>query len=66
VRKWDDTAKAPYLTKGTGFISYDDAQSLTAKTAYAKQNNLGGVMFWEYGQNMNGELLNAIYNETIK
>ncbi|WP_253298212.1 glycosyl hydrolase family 18 protein [Paenibacillus sp. MSJ-34] len=61
TRQWDNTAKAPYLTNGGRFISYDDTQSLTEKANYVLQNNLGGIFFWEYGQNMNGELLNAIH-----
>ncbi|GAF09379.1 glycosyl hydrolase family 18 protein [Paenibacillus pini] len=57
----DDVAKAPYLTNGTGFISYDDEQSLTEKVKYLKSQGLAGIMFWEYGQNTGGQLLNAIY-----
>ncbi|GAB6989768.1 glycosyl hydrolase family 18 protein [Paenibacillus pini] len=61
TRQWDDVAKAPYLTNGTGFISYDDEQSLTEKVKYLKSQGLAGIMFWEYGQNTGGQLLNAIY-----
>ncbi len=51
-----------YLTNSSGgFLSYDDAESLTGKVNYVKSGGLGGIMFWEYGQNMNGELLEAIY-----
>ncbi|QJC52690.1 carbohydrate-binding protein [Paenibacillus albicereus] len=61
TRQWDDTAKAPYLTNSSGgFLTYDDTQSLTEKVKYLKANSLAGIMFWEYGQNMDGELLNAI------
>ncbi|MFF2154688.1 glycosyl hydrolase family 18 protein [Paenibacillus chitinolyticus] len=61
TRQWDDVAKAPYLTKGSSMLSYDDAESLTQKVNYLKSNNLGGIMFWEYGQNLGGDLLDAIY-----
>ncbi|MGK9251864.1 MULTISPECIES: glycosyl hydrolase family 18 protein [Paenibacillus] len=62
TRQWDSTARAPYLTNSSGgFLSYDDAESLTGKVNYVKSGGLGGIMFWEYGQNMNGELLEAIY-----
>lgn len=42
-------------------LSYDDAESLTQKVNYLKSNNLGGIMFWEYGQNLGAELVDAIY-----
>lgn len=61
TRQWDDVAKAPYLTNGSSFLSYDDEQSLTEKVKYLKSKGLGGIMFWEYGQNTGGQLLNAIY-----
>ncbi|MBP2000447.1 chitinase [Paenibacillus shirakamiensis] len=61
TRQWDDVAKAPYLTNGTSFLSYDDEQSLTEKVKYLKAQGLAGIMFWEYGQNTGGQLLNAIY-----
>ncbi|WP_068776827.1 glycosyl hydrolase family 18 protein [Paenibacillus sp. FJAT-26967] len=62
VRQWDDTAKAPYLTKGSSFLGYDDTESLTHKVNYLKNGGLGGIMFWDYGQNLDGELLQAIYS----
>ncbi|MGN7453430.1 glycosyl hydrolase family 18 protein [Paenibacillus pasadenensis] len=62
TRQWDDAAKAPYLTNsGGGFLSYDDTQSLAEKVKYLKANSLAGIMFWEYGQNLDGELLGAIH-----
>ncbi|KAJ1567316.1 hypothetical protein HK405_006393 [Cladochytrium tenue] len=42
------------------FISYDDAESLTAKTQWAKAQGLGGVMAWELSQDYQGELLGAL------
>ncbi len=45
---WDDEAKAPYYFDGQEFISYDDAQSMKEKARYVKENNLRGLMFWEY------------------
>lgn len=49
TRYWNDTTKTPYLfnpTSGT-FISYEDTQSIAAKTAYIKSKGLAGAMFWE-------------------
>jgi chitinase len=63
VRYWDAQAKAPYLWNAATrhFISYDDAQSLAAKAAYVKTMHLGGVMYWEQGEDPQGELLDAIW-----
>ncbi|MVO99790.1 glycosyl hydrolase family 18 protein [Paenibacillus lutrae] len=49
TRYWNDTTKTPYLFNPTNgvFISYDDIQSIGAKTAYIKSKGLGGAMFWE-------------------
>jgi chitinase len=58
-RGWDDAAKVPYLYGGTyannktGWVSYDDAESMCYKARYALNNNLGGLMLWEVTQNRN-------------
>ena len=50
---WHAAAQAPYLSLGKGakgqFVSYDDAQSIAAKIAWAKKKGLGGVIIWELG-----------------
>jgi chitinase len=63
VRHWDAKAQAPYLWNATTrhFISYDDAQSLAAKADYVKAHQLGGIMYWEQGEDPQGELLDAIW-----
>ena len=65
-RRWDVRARAPYLwnVSTRTFISYDDPESIAGKAAYARQNRLGGVMFWELSQDRNGELLNAVLGST--
>ncbi len=63
VRNWDNEAKACYLTKNGEFITYDDVETLGYKTAYIKQKGLGGVMFWQYNQDSNGELLNKLWTD---
>ncbi|HEX4647314.1 MAG TPA: glycoside hydrolase family 18 protein [Steroidobacteraceae bacterium] len=62
VRGWDDVAKARYLWNAGSrtFISYDDPQSLAIKADYVRQHHLGGMMFWELGQDYDGELLDVI------
>lgn len=52
-RKWDDAAKAPYLSFSapTGplsctYLSYTDEESLAAEAAYVHARDLGGVIVW--------------------
>jgi chitinase len=66
TRYWDDSAKAPWLYNPQEgiFWSYDDPQSLQHKARYARQNGLGGVMFWELtGDDDRGSLVDALYQE---
>ncbi len=46
TRGVDASAKVPYLTKGTFFLSYDDADSVASKAAFIKQNGLAGSIVW--------------------
>jgi chitinase len=65
VRYWDDTAKAPYLWNAQthAFISYDDPASLALKAQFVKAHRLGGMMYWEQGQDPQGELLDVLARE---
>ncbi|MCH6199899.1 glycoside hydrolase family 18 protein [Aquiflexum sp. LQ15W] len=69
-RFWDDKAKAPYLYQNMDslMVSYDDTVSVTLKTRFAIENKLGGIMFWELGNDTkdSGSLLDAIYSESQK
>lgn len=63
LRVWDSTASVPYLTSATpigaagcNFVSYEDAQSIAAKGAYAHAQGLGGTIIWTIGQ---GHIANA-------
>lgn len=62
-RYWDEEAKAPWLwnPETRTFWSYDDEESIRHKTDYIKARGLAGAMFWEYSQNLNGELLDVLY-----
>ncbi|MGB7394445.1 MAG: glycoside hydrolase family 18 protein [Pricia sp.] len=64
-RFWDDTAQAPYMYNATDslMVSYDDTVSVARKVDYALEKGLGGIMFWELGNDTKekGSLLNAIY-----
>jgi chitinase len=52
TRYWDDQAKVPWLynPKTKIAISYEDAESIAAKAKYVIQKKLGGIMFWDLGQ----------------
>ncbi|WP_020532636.1 glycoside hydrolase family 18 protein [Flexithrix dorotheae] len=65
VRYWDDQAKAPFLynAEDSIMVSYDDTVSVRLKTEYAIEKGLGGIMFWQLGDDTKeeGSLLDAIY-----
>ena len=69
-RYWDPVAEAPYLYSATDsvFISYDDTVSVRLKTNYAIKKKLGGIMFWELGNDTKDEdsLLKSIYERSLK
>lgn len=68
IRYWDPVAKAPYLYNATDslFISYDDTVSVRLKTQYAIDTGLGGIMFWQLGDDTtDAGLLDAIYKTSI-
>src|SRR5690606_41626293 len=64
-RFWDDKALAPFMynAKDSLMVSYDDTVSVALKTQYAVDKGLGGIMFWELGNDTKeeGSLLDAIY-----
>jgi len=62
TRYWDDAAKAPYLYSAEKhiFVSYEDPESLRLKCDYVRSRKLGGVMFWEYSGDPDGQLLGTI------
>lgn len=68
IRYWDPVAKAPYLYNETDsiFISYDDTSSVKLKTRYSIDKQLGGIMFWQLGNDTKEEnsLLDAIFEES--
>jgi chitinase len=62
TRYWDADAQAPYLWNAAtrSFITYDDPQSIAAKVAFVRKMHLGGVMYWEQSQDIDGDLLRAV------
>ena len=65
-RHWDDHVKVPWLyNKVTKImISYEDPQSIAIKAKYVIQKRLGGMMFWDLGQDdSKSTLLDAIHSQ---
>ena len=62
VRYWDEKASAPYLfnKEKKVFITYDDEESVKQKCKYVKNNDLAGVMFWEYNSDKKEYLLKTV------
>ena len=62
TRYWDALASVPYLynSEKKEFVSYEDPESLALKCAYVQRMHLGGIMFWEYGGDASGALLDTI------
>ncbi|RDH46291.1 glycosyl hydrolase family 18 protein [Zooshikella ganghwensis] len=68
-RFFHSETKAPWLYNANHnlFVTYDDADSLTIKADYIKNNQLGGVMFWHLGQDdTDGTLLRTLHNSLKK
>lgn len=61
---WDDEAQAPYAYQPDSlwFATFDNARSVALKTQYAREQKLGGIMFWQLASDKaaNG-LLEAIH-----
>lgn len=66
--EWDDTAKASYLSKDGQFaMTYESPRAIQEKAKYIKQRNLGGMMYWEYGQDDSyGTLRTTVWNALNK
>ncbi|WP_375584337.1 glycoside hydrolase family 18 protein [Cyclobacterium xiamenense] len=65
-RYWDEQAKAPFMYNAADslLVSYDDTVSVRLKTEYVREKGLGGIMFWELGNDTKeeGSLLDAIHD----
>lgn len=65
---YDQGAGVPYMVNdsGTVFISYDNQKSILEKSRYIINQELGGMMFWEYGTDTTGILLQALRTGLMK
>ncbi|WP_255480327.1 glycoside hydrolase family 18 protein [Mucilaginibacter sp. E4BP6] len=61
----DKNAMAPYLYNADTkqFISFDDEWSVKNKCRYVHENDMAGVMFWEYSSDKKEYLLDEIDND---
>jgi chitinase len=59
----DEIAHADYYYDNVNgiFITYESFNVLREKTQYVVDNELAGIMFWDYNQDQTGDLLQAIY-----
>jgi chitinase len=62
IRHWDENAKAPYLfnSKTNQLLTYDDEESIRLKCEYVLDNNMAGMMFWQYASDTMEYLLDAM------
>jgi len=67
IRYWDENSDEPWLFEAkTGlFISYDDAESISYKTAFIKQQNLAGAMIWEISSDHNHTLIDKLAHDLL-
>ena len=59
---YDEVAQVPYLisTDGNTFISFDDPRSVKAKADYVIKTGCAGLMTWENGCDLTGDLVHAM------
>lgn len=62
VTAYDSTANATaiYIPSENKLISYDNAGSIKAKCSYVWNRDLGGIMYWENGEDTTDILLGAL------
>ena len=59
----DTISGSPWLFDGDQFWTFDDAQSIKAKAAWAREHALGGMMAWELGgDTADAVLINAMHD----
>ncbi|MCF7919825.1 MAG: hypothetical protein K9N06_07925 [Candidatus Cloacimonetes bacterium] len=60
---WDEEGLVPWIFNPEQqiMITFDDTLSVSHKTEYVNQEELGGVMFWEFSGDRDEELIDEIY-----
>jgi chitinase len=65
---WDAVAHAPWMSLSSGWLTFDNEQSIAEKVNYVQKNGLGGWIIWEIeqdylpGEKIKHPLLTAIKN----
>lgn len=59
---FDEIAKVPYVIndQGTVFISFEDPESIRLKAEFVIEQNVAGMMYWEYKHDYENTLLKAM------
>jgi chitinase len=64
TRYWDDVSKAAFIynpnASGGRWIGYTDEEQIKFIGDYVKEKGLGGIFYWEYAWDMEGDLLKAM------
>ncbi|MCB0670272.1 MAG: glycoside hydrolase family 18 protein [Saprospiraceae bacterium] len=68
IRHWDENANSPYLfnEETRQLVVYDDEESIRIKCNYILENDLRGIMFWQYMSDPKEYLLTEINNVFTK
>ncbi|HAM11479.1 MAG: hypothetical protein A2X05_02285 [Bacteroidetes bacterium GWE2_41_25] len=68
VYHWDEIAKAPWIYNKEKkiFVTFDDKRSVVLKTEYVIDNKLGGIMFWQLGNDSFRDGLLDVIDKTKK
>jgi GH18 family chitinase len=64
---FDESALAPFVWNEEDkiFITYDDERSIRHKAEYINQRELGGMMYWQMGQDTDDLLLTRTMDDTM-
>jgi chitinase len=67
ARHWDNQVKVPWLydKKTNIMISYEDSESITVKARYVIEKHLGGMMFWDLGQDDSRSTLLGVIHQQL-
>ena len=67
TRWWDDESKSCYLGDATGvmYASYEDAESISYRTAFALSKGMLGAFVWEYREDDSAGTLRKAFKEQM-
>lgn len=56
-----EVTKATWYYDGSSWITFESPWAVAEKAKWAKNQNLGGIMFWDYNTDYQNELMSALY-----